>query len=214
MATLYEDWHSLSHSNEQAVSCFRKKLNYTVVRNYSWLCPQLYELEGYMGWGPGSREDYDGEGYPPKLHWAEHSVSAFCRMLTEVEPDNQLLSLIITAQSGNVVSGPAKMLAICLNSTLKLREGVIKVVYEKISDAHSGYTLGAARIYRALWWTQGKYALAVAGLVHLLFFPTSPSDVRRETERRKINFMYAKNHVSHEVEVPEVQEAILSCASI
>ena len=58
----------------------QESLRRKVCAFYPWMTAELFELEGYLGWGPGHRE-YDGEGYPDPTPDAPDRLQWFQTML-------------------------------------------------------------------------------------------------------------------------------------
>jgi hypothetical protein len=112
-------------------------------------------------------------------------MRAFCTLLEEIEHDATIADLLKVAMSGDDDSVPVRSLISCLNSRLKYRNSAVQAMYKRIAGARSAYVLGAARIYRYLWEFQGKYAICVAGMVRLLYFPISYSQVSADMRTRR-----------------------------
>jgi hypothetical protein len=186
--TLSEEWQELLLYKfpEPMVVDFRDRLHITVGQDFSWLTGQLYELEGYLGWGPGSRE-YDGEGYPPKFSWSNYTMKAFLKTLEEVDSDMWIVGLLFEAQEQGKFSEniAVRTLAACLRKRQAYWQETVDFMYGRIASVWPSYVLGAARIYRLIWERQAKYALAVAGLSRLLYYPISYTSAESETVRRR-----------------------------
>lgn len=198
------EWRELSQHGflPEEVDRFRGNLRFAVCRKYPWLSAELFALEGLLGWGPGFRE-YDGEFFPPPLPEAPGQMTRFLQLLSQMYPNSVLADLIGRAEKGIGSASQTRMLITALNARIKTREHVVRLLYARIANQHSPYTLGGARMFLFLWTHQRHYALATAGIIWLLHQPLIPVQVRAETVRRKlmlqrtVSSSSANLHASH-----------------
>ena len=88
-------------------------MRWKVCTYYPWLTAEFFELEGYLGWGPGHRE-YDGEGYPNPTQDAPDRLQWF---LDRLGPPSDMLADLLTEAKGGAKAGKP--------SALLLRPGAL-----------------------------------------------------------------------------------------
>jgi hypothetical protein len=185
---LAEKWAALQTRGflPEETTEFRKTLHFEVGRNFPWLAAEVFALEGQLGWGPGFR-DYDGEFFPDPVPCAWQQMSKFLELLSILQPDDVLVRSVEKVRRGVGEDSTrfSRMLSTSLRAQEVKRQDVVDLLYRRVAIAHSAYTLGGARTFRALWTMQARYVLAVAGLAWLLHYPLIPVRVRAETVRRK-----------------------------
>jgi len=202
MKTLLREWEAVASlpSDAEAVENFRQRLRAVVCRDYGWLASELFEIEGELGWGPGIRE-YDGEFFPPRTPSSTALMQTFLNTLTRARKDTELTEMIRLARLGVTKDKATALLAVSLAAKEVDWHKLIHHFYGRVSELRDTYTLGAARMYLALWTQQHNFAVAVAGLIRLLVKPLSKLWVRAETVRRKFS------HTSFDIQ-PQPVDAV------
>ena len=186
VAMLISVWPKIAFldADEPDVESFRQNLRFLVARDYGWLASELFEIEGELGWGPGHRE-WDGDFFPPPTTESSAHMMTFLRTLATVRRDTELMELLTAAARGTWHTPAGRFIERAVHVRETSRSGIIQYFYGKIATRHSEYTLGAARIYLAMWTQQRRFKLAVSGLIRLLFQPLTRLGVRAETVLRR-----------------------------
>ena len=172
-------------ANAHDVDAFRQRLRFLVALRYGWLAAELFDIEGELGWGPGHR-DWEEALFPPPTEDSNAHMRTFLKTLESVRPDEGLEEMLRDAANGLWRNLAGKNLVRVFKARLVRRSGLITYFYGKVAEMHDAYTLGAARIYLALWTQQHKFRLSLAGLVRLLFNPLTAVGVRAETVQRRV----------------------------
>ena len=171
----------------ESVDVFRRRLNFEVCGKYPWLAAELFALEGMLGWGPGFRDEYEGEFFPSPSPDAERHMTRFLRLLSTLSSDNVLIDLLRKFPfTAGAATSQERMLALALRATLRTRDRAANMICGKIAVHHSAYVLGGARMFLSLWTRWRSYGLAMAGMIWLLHHPLTPLAVRAETVRRRL----------------------------
>ena len=181
--SLMQEWSQVSRleANDPDVIEFRQDLRRTVCTDYCWLVSELFELEGDLGWGPGHRE-FEEDYLPPRVLSSHAHMETFLNTLERVRKDTTIRDLI----SGAITDKRADQISKCLTARKVVQGDVVQLMYSRVAMYRSAYTLGGARMYLSMWTDEGQYALAVSGLINLLYNPLSKLSVGAETVRRKL----------------------------
>jgi len=190
----------------------KEQLREKVCRHYPWLASELFELEGYLGVGPGHR-DYEGEGFPPPTPDAPDKLQRFMDVLRRVpichipeklcnaaegEQPHKYAELLLSGMFSRahiskrlrenhkmvlLFPSAVRRLALVLNAQEGRRTEEIFQLHSEISEKHSTYVLGGARIYLDQWRYNQNYYLAASGLVWLLCNPITKQHVEGMLKR-------------------------------
>lgn len=163
---------------------YKKSLHLLVARDYSWLVSELFDIEGDLGWGPGNRDDEE-ELFRDPMPSSYARMSSLLNTLNSVEKDDSLVRLVRVARTGNVSNSMELYVSRGLKAQKDNRKRLIIHIYNKISAGGHLYTIGGARIYFSLWTQQGRFELAFAGLVRLLYHPLDILKVKAMTAKMK-----------------------------
>lgn len=193
VAELSAAWPNIAplQSDSLETESFRQNLRFLVARDYGWLASELFGIEGDLGWGPGNRE-WDGDFFPPPTDDSWAHMTTFLRTLASVRKDHELLDMLADASRGTWKTIAGKYITSAVNAREASHGGLISFYYGKVAECRNSYTLGAARVYLAMWTQQHKFRLAVAGLVRLLFQPLSKLTVRAETVKRRVGSQFQR----------------------
>ncbi len=186
MKSLFESWAEFEDANREE---FQKAVRLTVATSYPWLTSELFGIEGELGWGPGFREDFDGDTlFPSPTESSEKQMANFLKTLEQTEPDESFRQGISDAVQG--VESKQKFARIMSAFLEKIRQrtrtesGVIYDVYRVfLSQRKDPYAIGGARIYRDLG--KSNFLISLGGLLKLYCEPLKKTQVGALTVQRK-----------------------------
>lgn len=153
---------------------------YVIGKHFWWLSGEYFEVSGYMGWSPGSRDwDVLRSDYPPPTASALLHLKWFVSDLCAIRPSKVVSSMLSGGRLSALTINEAPVFR--LLSTLRhlyLGRKIGFGLYDRIADTRSLYELGAARVFFWLLNAEKWWQVGLAGLILINARGLNRKDVR------------------------------------
>lgn len=161
-----------------ARDAIQSELTELICKHYWWLAGKFFILEGDLGWGPGHRDDHDGDGYPPPVADAFFRLKNFIQDLALLPPTEAVQSLARQDGEVPVASIESRLFRKVFGMDRELPQ-LVEFLYSRIVAIRSVYEIGAARCYKRF--AKENPIQALAGMTLILVRRLNHSDVEAES---------------------------------